>query len=68
MANHINGMKWMNVLTSRRPLKPTYTIAYMPETQYLDINYYTDEVDELNLIASTTWGIAIDEVRTWLHL
>jgi hypothetical protein len=50
-------------LTNPEDLKPTYTIVYMPETQYLDINYYTDEVDELNLIASATWGIAIDELE-----
>lgn len=50
-------------LTNPEDLKPTYTVVYMPETQYLDINYYTDEVDELNLIASATWGIAIDELE-----
>jgi len=41
-------------------LKPTYTIWYAPEPQYVDINYYTDEVDEANLIASTSWEFAID--------
>lgn len=50
-------------LTNPEDLKPTYTVVYKPETQYLDVNYYTDEVDELNLIASTTWGIAIDELE-----
>lgn len=41
-------------------LKPLYTIWYAPETQYVDINYYTDDIDEANLIASTTWEFAID--------
>ena len=50
-------------LTNPEDLKPTYTIVYMPETQYLDVDYYTDEVDEYNLIASATWGIAIDELE-----
>ena len=44
-------------------LKPTYEIVYMPEKQFLDIDYYTDEVHEDNLIASTTWGLAIDELE-----
>ena len=42
-------------------LKEVYDVYYMPEVQYIDINYYTDEIDEANLIASTTWGIQIDE-------
>ena len=44
-------------------LKENYEIVYMPEKQYLDVNYYTDEVNEDNLIASTTWGLAIDELE-----
>ena len=50
-------------LTKPEDLKESYSIVYMPETQYLDVDYYTDEVDEYNLIASATWGIAIDELE-----
>ena len=49
-------------LNNPEDLKPTYEIVYMPEEQFIDINYYTDEVDEENLIASTTWGLAIDSL------
>lgn len=44
-------------------LKPTYEIVYMPEKQFLDVDYYTDEVHEDNLIATTTWGLMIDELE-----
>lgn len=44
-------------------LKESYTIVYMPERQYIDVDYYTDDIDELNLIATTTWSIAIDELE-----
>ena len=50
-------------LTNPEDLKESYTVVYMPEKQYIDIDYYTDDVDEDNLIASTTWGIAIDELE-----
>lgn len=50
-------------LTTPEDLKDLYTIVYMPEKQYLDVNYYTDEVDEANLIASATWSLAIDELE-----
>ena len=43
-------------------LKESYTIMYAPERQYLDVNYYTDEVDEENYIAGMTWSLAIDEL------
>ena len=43
-------------------LKESYTIMYSPERQYLDVNYYTDEVDEENYIAGMTWSLAIDEL------
>jgi hypothetical protein len=49
-------------LNTPEDLKEKYTIAYMPEKQFLDVEYYTDEVDEANLIASTTWGLQIDEL------
>ena len=38
-------------------LKEVYDVYYMPEPQYIDVNYYTDDIDEANLIASTTWMI-----------
>lgn len=44
-------------------LKESYTIMYKPERQYIDVDYYTDDIDELNLIATTTWSIAIDELE-----
>jgi hypothetical protein len=42
-------------------LKANYTIMYAPEPQTLEINYYTDDIDEENLIGSTTWDIQIDD-------
>lgn len=50
-------------LNAPEDLKSSYTIVYMPEKQFLDVNYYTDEIDEANLIASTTWDIQIDELE-----
>lgn len=41
-------------------LKDLYIVCYLPETQYLDINYYVDSVADENLLASTTWDYAID--------
>ena len=41
-------------------LKDVYIVYYLPETQYLDINYYVDTVADENLLASTTWDYAID--------
>ena len=40
-------------------LRPEYRIAYQPVPVTIDINYYTDEVDEENLIASTTWQLDV---------
>lgn len=48
-------------LTNPSDLKEQYIINYNPEIQYIDINYYTDEIDAANLVASTTWAISIDE-------
>ena len=48
-------------LTAPENLKEVYTIVYGCETQYLDVNYYTDEWDEANLIASTTWSFKLDD-------
>lgn len=42
-------------------LKEVYDVYYMPEPQYIDVNYYTDDIDEANLIASTTWMIQVDD-------
>ena len=49
-------------LNKPEDLKASYTIMFAPERQYLDVNYYTDEVDEENYIAGTTWSLAIDEL------
>jgi hypothetical protein len=38
-------------------LRDIYEVYYMPEPYYVDVNYYTDDIDEENLIASTTWMI-----------
>lgn len=48
-------------LASPDDLKELYTVVYDCETQYLPVNYYTDEVDDANLIASTTWGFRLDD-------
>jgi len=48
-------------LLSLTDLRDEYIITYEPRTQYIDINYYTDEVDEANLIANSTWGIKIND-------
>ena len=42
-------------------LKSSYDVYYMPEPQYIDVNYYTDDIDEANMIASTTWMIQVDD-------
>jgi len=44
-------------------LKPSYTISYMPERQFIDVNYYVDVVDEEHEVASTTWSLMIDELE-----
>lgn len=49
-------------LTNPEDLKESYTIAYMPEPETIEINYYTDDVDEENLVGSTTWDIQIDDL------
>ena len=55
-------------LDSPENLKEVYTIWYAPETQYIDVNYYTDDFDEANLIASTTWSFAIDSYEYPIQL
>ena len=49
------------MLTTPDDLKSEYKVSYEPQTLYVDINYYTDEVDEENLIASTTWAVKIND-------
>ena len=49
-------------LATPADLRESYTIMYAPERQYLDVNYYTDEVDEENYIAGMVWSLAIDEL------
>lgn len=41
-------------------LKAEYLVSYEPVPVYIDVNYYTDVVEEENLVASTTWEIKID--------
>lgn len=48
-------------LSNSSDLKETYEIHYMPAVLYKDINYYTDDWDEANLIASTSWSYQIDD-------
>lgn len=48
-------------LTNPSDLKASYTILYPTEEIYLDVNYYTDDIDDANLIASTSWGFTIDQ-------
>lgn len=48
-------------LTTPEDLKELYVIKYDSVPQYLDVNYYTDDWDEANLIASTTWSFKIDD-------
>ena len=42
-------------------LKSEYLISYEPTDVFIDVNYYTDVVEEENLIASTTWEIRVDD-------
>ena len=49
-------------LDSPEDLKASYTIMYAPEPQTLAVNYYTDDVDEDNLVASTSFEIQIDDL------
>ena len=48
-------------LNSPEDLKSEYVVAYQPAPQSVEVNYYTDDINELNLIASTDWIIQIDE-------
>lgn len=48
-------------LDSPDKLKEMYTIVYNTVEQFLTVNYYTDDWDPLNLVASTTWGIKLDD-------
>jgi hypothetical protein len=48
-------------LDSPENLKEVYTIVYECDRVYTDVNYYTDEWDEENLIASTTWSYQLDD-------
>ena len=50
-----------DMLITPDDLKDEYKVAYEPVIQYLEVNYYTDDVDEENLIASTTWPYAIND-------
>ena len=50
-----------NRLDKPEDLKSEYIVAYQPTSQSVEVNYYTDDIDEANLIASTDWVIQIDE-------
>ena len=50
-----------NRLDSPENLKSEYVVAYQPVPQSVEVNYYTDDIDEANLIASTDWIIQIDD-------
>ena len=45
-------------------LKEEYIVVYNPVPVYLDINYYTDVVEEENLVASATWEVHVDDWKT----
>ena len=56
--------EWYNYdlrLDTPENLQEVYIIKYDTTTQYIDVNYYTDEWDEANLIASTTWSFKLDD-------
>ena len=38
-----------------------YIVYYLPAPQNVEIRYYTDEVDEANLVATTNWTVQLDE-------
>lgn len=48
-------------LNSPSDLREVYTIKYDCEVQFIPINYYTDDWDEENLIASTSWSFKLDD-------
>ena len=56
------------IVISPEDLREVYDVYYLPETQYVNINYYTDDIDEANLIASTTWGIKVDDWEGTIQL
>ena len=45
-------------------LKEEYIVVYNPVPVYLDINYYTDVVEEENLVASAIWEVHVDDWET----
>jgi len=48
-------------LNTPQDLKPLYTIVYECAPQFIDVNYYTDDWDDANLIASTSWSFQLDD-------
>ena len=38
-----------------------YIVVYMPAEENVEVRYYTDDIDDANLIATTTWTITLDE-------
>ncbi len=48
-------------LDNPEKLKDVYIIMYDCATQSLDVNYYTDDIDPANLVASTSWEFRLDD-------
>lgn len=42
-------------------LQPEYVIYYLPTLENVEVRYYTDDIDEANLVASTNWPVSVDE-------
>jgi len=63
---YMNGIpyEWYlqdEMLTAPDDLKEEYKVVYQPLPFPLEVRYYTDEVDEDNLIATSTWSVQIDD-------
>lgn len=48
-------------LTTPDNLRSEYIIVYTPKPENVEIRYYTDDIDEANLVATANWTIQIDE-------
>lgn len=49
------------MLNTPEDLKAQYKVVYDPVYVPIEIRYYTDEVDEDNLVASAIWNVKIDD-------
>lgn len=61
--NGIPYQWYLNDITLDTPdkLLEEYIVCYMPEPVDIEIRYYTDDIDEANLVATTSWPIQVDE-------